>query len=174
MVTRVVFSTLVAAMALERLLELRKSRRNERRILALGGREHAPEQVPKMVALHASWLAGSWLEGSLCGKSAPPWLERVALAGFAGGRLLRKRAMRALGWRWNVRILTLPGVPLVTSGPYRRLRHPNYLGVALEIAALPLLRRAYVSALLFSVLNGLLLRARIREEQAALARARAR
>jgi len=171
MVTRGAFTALIAAVALQRLFELERSRCNERRIRAMGGSEHAPGQVAWMKALHTGWLAGSCLEVWLRRPAPPLGLVGSALAAFVAGQWLRRSAMRALGWRWNVRILTLPRAPLVAGGPYRHLRHPNYVGVALEIAALPLLGGAYWSALLFSVANAALLRARIREEQTALDRA---
>jgi methyltransferase len=92
----------------------------------------------------------------------------VAGIAFGAGQALRLIAIRTLGERWTVKVITLPGEPAVAHGIFRYLRHPNYLGVIIEIAALPMLHGAYLTALTFSVLNLLLLRARIRAEERAL------
>lgn len=121
-----------------------------------------------MKALHVGWFVSMVAEVG--------WLRRPfrpALAAAAGlvallGQALRYAAIRTLGRRWTVRIVTVPGRPPVRRGIYRHLRHPNYLGVALEIAAVPLLHTAYLTSLAFSIANALLLRTRIRAEEAAL------
>jgi methyltransferase len=136
-----------------------------------GGSEHAPEQLVWMKGLHTAWLIGSSLEVWLLRRKTSARLAGAALLAFAAGHTLRQSAMRALGWRWTVRIMTVPKAPLVKHGPYQYLRHPNYLGVAIEIAALPLVHGAYLSAAVFGIANALLLRARIRAEEAALSRA---
>jgi methyltransferase len=169
MVTRILFSALVAALSAQRLLELRKSRRNERELRRRGAREHAPGHFTAMRVLHGSWLAAMPLEVWLCRTRLVPGVAALALAGGAAGQFLRHAAMRALGPRWTVRIFTLPGEPAVTSGVYEYLRHPNYVGVALEIACVPLLHGAWRSALVFSALNAALLAVRIRSEEQALA-----
>jgi len=168
MVTKLAFSALALAVGVERLLELRKSRTNERRMRLRGGAEHVPRQLIWMKGLHTAWLAGSCAEVWLLERRTSPKLAGAAVLAFAAGHSLRRSAMRALGWRWTVRVMTVPKAPLVKHGPYRYLRHPNYLGVAIEIAALPLIHGAYLSAATFSLANALLLRARIREEEAAL------
>lgn len=168
MVTRTAFTALVAAVALQRLLELRRSARNEETIRARGGREHAPWQMPWMRGLHASWLVASLVEVWLVPRPFARPLAAAALVGLLVGQALRLSAMRTLGWRWTVRIMTVPGLRPVCRGIYRFVDHPNYLGVGLEIAALPLVHSAYVTSLAFSALNGLLLRWRIRAEEAAL------
>jgi methyltransferase len=168
MVTRALFTALVLFVAGERAIELERSRRNEAWIRARGGREHAPWQMPWMRALHAAWLLSSILEVWLERRPFVPWLAALAAVAFLGGQALRFTAMRTLGVRWTVRVMTIPGAPRVDRGIYRYVRHPNYLGVALEIVALPLIHSAYVTAAVFTVLNGLLLRRRIRAEEAAL------
>ena len=92
----------------------------------------------------------------------------VALLVFVTGQVLRLSAMRTLGWRWSVRIYTVPSMKPVATGIYRYLRHPNYLGVALEIAALPLVHGGWRTALVYTVLNAGLLAVRIKAEERAL------
>lgn len=162
------FISLVAIVAVQRLWELLRSRRHERALLARGGREHARGQMPWMSALHASWLLAMPLEVVLFGREASMGLAIAAGLVFLAGQGLRLAAMSALGERWTVRVITVPGAPPVDRGIFRWLRHPNYLGVVLEIAALPLVHGAWLTALLWSVANGALLFARIRAEESAL------
>lgn len=162
------FIGLVACVAVQRLWELSRSARNEARIRAAGGREHAPEQMAWMRALHVGWLIAMVLEVSLFDRAASASVTVVAVIAFLVGQGLRFAAMRALGPRWTVKIMTLPGHRAVSSGVFRWIRHPNYVGVTLELAALPLVGGAWVTAIVGSVLNGLLLHARIRAEEAAL------
>lgn len=167
--TRLVFVGIVILVGLQRLWELRVSRQHEAALLRQGATEHAPEQMAWMRAIHALWLFSAPLEVYWADRPFVPWLAACALAVFLVGQTLRLIAMRSLGPRWTVKIITLPqGAPPVSHAIYRYLRHPNYLGVILEIAALPLLHTAYVTALVFSVANGILLWFRIRAEEAAL------
>lgn len=168
MVTEVAFTALVLLIGLQRLFEVRRSRAHEHRLRAAGAREHAAWQVRVLAALHAAWLASAVVE---VWTLAPPfrgWLAFWALVLLAAGQLLRRSAMSALGERWTIRVMTLPGAPPVVRGPYRHLRHPNYVGVVLEIAALPLVHGAVWTAGAFSVANLALLAVRIRAEEAAL------
>lgn len=163
------FSALWLLIMLQRLWEVRLSRRHEAKLRAAGASEHAPEQMPWMVALHAAWLVSCLLEIWLLRRPWVPALAVPALLVFGLGQALRLTAMHTLGERWSVKILTLPrGEPAVARGVYRYLRHPNYVGVALEVAALPLVHSAYLTAALFSLLNALLLAWRIRAEERAL------
>jgi methyltransferase len=168
MVTELVFCALVTAVAVQRMIELRLSRKHENWLFAQGAREHAPGHFRWMQALHAAWLIAMPLEVLLLEPPFVPWLALVAFAVFAAGQALRYTARKTLGRRWTVRILTLQGVPAVDTGIYRYLRHPNYLGVILEIAALPLVHTAWRTALLFSVANAIVLAVRIRAEERAL------
>jgi methyltransferase len=167
MVTRA-FVCLLACVVVQRLLELRISKRNEATLREEGATEHAPEQMPWMIALHAGWLVCTLLEVLLFQRPFRLWLGLLALLVFCAGQALRLFAIQALGDRWTVKVITLPGAPAISDGIFRYLRHPNYLGVVLEIAALPLVHGAWFSALVFSILNGILLRARIRAEEQAL------
>jgi methyltransferase len=160
---------LVATVAIQRLLEVIYSRRNERILFEQGGREHAAGQLRPMKLLHTAWLMSAVAEVWLLAPPFRPWLAIAALAIFALGQTCRLLAMRALGHRWTIRVITLPATPPVAGGVYRWLRHPNYLGVILEIAALPLVHGAVYTSVLFSVANLLLLTWRIRAEEAALA-----
>jgi methyltransferase len=159
---------LLFCVVVQRLIEVWISRRNEAALLHEGASEHAPEQMPWMVTLHASWLVCSLLEVFLFDRPFRVWLAVLALLVFSAGQVLRMLAMHALDDRWTVKIITLPGAPAISDGIFRYVRHPNYLGVVLEIAALPLVHGAWLTALLFSIANGLLLRARIRAEEQAL------
>ena len=162
------FLGFVAALGVQRLFELRLSRRNERRILERGGREHAPETYPWIVTLHSAWFAAMLLEAFAGRRKFHPRLAGPAFGVFALGQALRLTAICTLGWRWSTRVMTVPGTAPVQHGIYRYIRHPNYLGVELEILAAPLLHSAYLTSLVFGVANILLLRDRIRREEQAL------
>ena len=162
------FAGFVAALAAQRLFELRLSRRNEQLIRQHGGQEHAPETYPWIVALHTAWLGSMLLEVFLGKRKFHPRLAKWALTVFALGQALRFTAIRTLGWRWSTRILIVPDVPPVRQGIYRYLRHPNYLGVQLEIFSAPLVHSAYLTSTVFSLANLWLLKDRIRREEQAL------
>ena len=168
MTTSQFFVALVVLVALERLAELRLSRRNESRLRELGAREHASAHFIAMQLLHTLWLASIVLEVTLLRPAFQLWVSAIAALCFGVGQCLRYAAIHALGGRWTVRVLTLPGAPPVAHGIYRYLRHPNYLGVILEIAALPLMHSAWRSAVVFSIANAVLLVVRIRQEERAL------
>jgi len=159
---------LLLAVIVQRLLEVRISRTNEAELRELGAREHAAEQMPIMIALHATWLVSCLLEVWLFHRPLTRWLALTSLVLFCAGQALRIFAISALGNRWTVKVITVPGKPPVVGGIFRYLRHPNYVGVVLEIFALPLIHGAYLTAILFSIANGLLLQRRIRAEEAAL------
>lgn len=168
--TRLAFSVLWLLVVVQRLWEVRLSRKHEAKLRAAGAIEHAAEQMPWMVALHTTWLAATLLEVWWLERPFVLWLAWPALLLFLLGQGLRLTAMRTLGERWTVKVITpTDGGPAVAHGIYRYVRHPNYAGVVLEIAALPLIHGAYLSAALFSALNALLLWRRIRAEEQALA-----
>jgi methyltransferase len=169
MVSRRIFTAFVVLLGLQRLLEMQLSRRNERVIQAKGGQETAPHQLQSMKLLHAAWLIAMPLEVYALKRPFLPLLAFLAAILFSAGQALRYTSIRSLGWRWTVRVMTVPGEFPIQTGIYQYLRHPNYLGVALEIAAAPLLHHAYWTALLFSGLNAVVLSRRIRVEERALA-----
>ena len=173
MTSVVLFVGLVALVGLERLVELAVSRRNLRWALSRGGVEFGRGHYPAIVAVHLGLLAGSvaevvWLDRPFVGLLGWPMLALVLAS-----QALRWWCIRTLGHRWNTRVVVVPGLPLVDSGPYRWLRHPNYVAVVAEGVALPLVHGAWLTAVLFSVLNGLLLTVRIRCEDRALSSAAA-
>jgi methyltransferase len=157
---------LLAAVTAERLAELWLARRNTAGLLARGAREFSPGHYPAIVILHAAWLASLWLFG---------WshsLNAIWLGMFVALQGLRAWVLMTLGRRWTTRIIVVPDAPLVTNGPYRFLSHPNYVVVVGEIAALPLCLGLPWLALVFSIANAIVLRIRIRAENAALAASR--
>lgn len=147
----------------QRLGELAWSRRNEARLRARGAVEHGRGHYPLFVLLHAFWLVALPLSAPATARP-DPWL----LGAFLALQPVRLWCIAALGERWTTRVLVPPGAPLVARGPYRVLRHPNYLVVALEIPLLPLAFAAVLPALVFGLLNLALLAWRIRVEEAAL------
>jgi methyltransferase len=160
----VIAATIILTLVtLQRLGELLLSRRNTTRLLARGGVEVGAGHYPLLVLLHAAWLITLWIFGR---NQEVRWL---ALAGFAALQVVRLWVLISLGSRWTTRIIVLPGEPLIVSGPYRYLSHPNYAIVAGEIALLPLALNLPWLAPVFSVLNGLALALRIRIEARALA-----
>jgi methyltransferase len=168
--TRVLYTVLVLAAAGGRLLELRIANRNRLALLARGAVEASSGHYPWMIALHSTWLAACLAEVWLLRRSFLPILAAVSLIVFLGAFALRMWVISTLGERWTTRIVCLPGASPITRGPYRWLRHPNYLAVVLEIASLPLVHTAWLTALVFSLLDGFLLRIRIRAEEEALQR----
>ena len=159
---------LVAVIVVQRLLELRVAARNLRWALANGGREYAPEHYPMMVALHGAWIAALLLEGTL-GGDAPSSLWWLWLGLFVVAQVGRYSVITTLGRYWNTRIVIVPGGKRIQRGLYRYFSHPNYIVVALEIAVAPLIFNAWVTALVFTLLNAaLLLLVRIPAEERAL------
>lgn len=159
---------LVAAVAMERLAELVVSRRNLAWSMERGGRESGRGHYPVMASLHAGLLAGCLIETFGVGRRYVPALGRPMLALVLASQCLRWWCILTLGHRWNTRIVIVPGLPLIRRGPYRRLRHPNYVAVVVEGAALPLVHSAWVTAVTFTALDAVVLRVRIRAENAAL------
>ncbi|MEM7481128.1 MAG: isoprenylcysteine carboxylmethyltransferase family protein [Acidobacteriota bacterium] len=166
--SRWIFTLAVAAVACERLVELVVSRRHERILRGRGAVEVGASHYPWMVALHTSFLAAGPLEAWLFGRPFIPWLGWIAAAVVAATMALRYWTIRTLGTRWTTRVLVLSEAPLVEGGPFRWLRHPNYLAVALELFALPLIHGAYGTALIWGILNLWLLKVRISIEDHAL------
>ncbi|OKK12956.1 hypothetical protein AMK09_29725 [Streptomyces sp. CB02488] len=162
------YTALVLAVAGERLAELVVALRNTRWALARGGVETGRAHYPAMVALHTALLLGCLLEVRLAERPFVPLLGWAMVAVVAAAQGLRWWCIRTLGHRWNTRVIVVPGLPLVTGGPYRLLRHPNYAAVAAEGLALPLVHGAWLTAALFTVLNAALMAVRVRCEEAAL------
>jgi methyltransferase len=156
-------------LAAERLVELRISRRHAAAALARGGVEVGQTHFRVMKLLHGAFLAACAAEVLLLDRPFLPALGWPMLGLALGAQALRYWAIASLGPHWNVRVIVVPGAPAVTSGPYRWLRHPNYVAVALEGLAVPLVHSAWWTALGFSLANAALLAVRIRCEERALA-----
>jgi methyltransferase len=155
----------MSLVGLQRLRELRLSRRLERDVAA--GRQAAAATYPLMVALHVALFAAPLCEVAALRRRPRAPLLWVGVLG--GATALRWWSIRTLGAAWNVRAIVPSDLRPVTAGPYRFVRHPNYLAVALEFLALPMAGGAWLSALVLSALNGLVLWDRIREEERLLA-----
>ena len=166
----VALATFLVYLVAQRTAELAISARNARRLLARGAREHGREHLPLLILLHAFFPIALIAEviglHAHPGRLAPLWATL-----WLAAQGVRWAAMRALGEHWNIRVIVLPGAPLIRRGPYRWLRHPNYLAVVVEILAAPLMFGAWRTALAFSAANLFALRVRIRCEERALANA---
>jgi methyltransferase len=170
MVSVYAYLAFLALLGGERLLELVISRRNARLALARGGVELGRRHFRVMTLLHGSLFVACAAEVVLLERAFVPALGYPMLALALAAQGLRYWAIRSLGRCWNVRVIVVPGERAVARGPYRFVRHPNYLAVVLEMAAVPLVHGAYVTALVYSALNAVLLAVRIRCEERALAR----
>lgn len=162
------FVLLVLAVGVERLVELRVARRNLAWARARGGIEVGAGHYPVMVVLHVGLLVGALVEVLVADRPFVPALGVVMLAVVVGAQVLRWWCIRTLGPQWNTRIVVVPGLPLVSTGPYRLLRHPNYVAVVAEGTALPLVHSAWITAAVFTAANAALLAVRIRAEDTAL------
>jgi methyltransferase len=159
---------LVALLAVTRLLELRVSRRHRQALLRSGARPVEERGFLGMVSLHVGVLVGAIVEPLVTRPAVPLWLGLTAAAGVIGANLLRLAAIRSLGEHWNVRVIDSTELGVVTSGPYRFVRHPNYVAVFLELLLLPLVQGAWLTAALGSALHVFVLRRRILLEEAVL------
>lgn len=162
------YTGLVLLVCAERVAELVVARRNTLWSRRRHGVEHGGGHYPVMVALHTALLAGCLLEPALTHRPFLPALGWPALALFFAAQALRWWCIAALGPRWNTRVIVVPELALVSGGPYRWLRHPNYVAVVVEGAALPLVHSNWVTACLFTLLDAPLLVTRVRCENAAL------
>ncbi|GAB2745746.1 isoprenylcysteine carboxyl methyltransferase family protein [Streptomyces bullii] len=165
------YSLLVLAVAAERVAELVVARRNAAWTLARAGVERGRGHYPVMVVLHTGLLVCCLLEPVLADRPFLPALGWPMLGAAVLAQALRWWCIATLGPYWNTRVIVVPGARLVGGGPYRFLRHPNYLAVVVEIAALPLVHSAWLTATVFSVANAVLLGVRVRCENAVLAQA---
>ena len=163
------YTVLILLVAVERVAELVVARRNASWSRAHGGVAYGDGHYPVMVALHTGLLVGCLVETWLAPRPFQPLLGWPMLALTLGAQALRWWCIGTLGPRWNTRVIVVPGLPLVRSGPYRLLRHPNYLAVVVEGIALPLVHGAWLTATGFTLLNLPLLAVRLRCENAALA-----
>ena len=166
-----VYYTLLVVIAFERVAELVVSQRHAADLLRRGGVEYGRGHFPVMVALHVALLVGCWVEPLVLHRTFITPLGWTMLAVVLAANALRWWCIATLGSRWTARVIVIPGMPLVRSGPYRWFAHPNYVAVVVEGAALPLVGSAWITACVFTVLNAALLTVRLRCETRALAAA---
>jgi methyltransferase len=159
------FHAVLLIVALQRAGELVLAHSNTGRLLRLGATEIDRAGYKYIVVLHAGWFAALLM--AVPAATPPNW---PLLALFGVLQLARIWVIASLGRRWTTRLIVLPGAPPVVRGPYRRLRHPNYLIVVAELAILPLAFAAVAIAVIFSACNVALLLRRIRLEDAAFGR----
>jgi methyltransferase len=162
------FTGLVLAVAVGRVVELSISQRRRRGMRARGVQAVDERYFAAMVILHAAILGGALVEAWTTARPAIPWLSAAAVALVFGASLLRWWVIATLGPHWNVRIMASTSMGVVSDGPYRFLRHPNYVAVFVELAALPLVHAAYVTAALGAVAHVWVLAQRIRAEEEVL------
>ncbi|HWF45221.1 MAG TPA: isoprenylcysteine carboxylmethyltransferase family protein [Candidatus Kapabacteria bacterium] len=162
------FVALVLIFIVERLLELRSAKRNTRRLLEQGGREFGAQHYSWIVAMHVMFFASLIVEFQLKNRPLSPfWIVPFCILLFA--QALRFWSRAALNGRWTSRVIVVPGERLVSNGPYRFLSHPIYLAVVLELFSLPLIFNLYITCVVFTIANAVVLFAiRIPEERRAL------
>lgn len=170
-----IFIALVAATIGQRILELLRSRSNQATMREQGfQRVDSSRSYRCMVVVHATWFVAMLIEHVIAPRELLAFVPWIALVVFVFAQLLRLWALRSLGSQWNVQIMAPGGdkdqLGLVAIGPYRYVRHPNYLAVILEFVALPLVGNAPVTAVVWSCLNGIVLFFRIQHEEKHLQR----
>ncbi|HEY4794853.1 MAG TPA: isoprenylcysteine carboxyl methyltransferase family protein, partial [Mycobacterium sp.] len=148
---------LILAVGVERLIELFVAKRNARWAFSQGGKEFGHNHYPVMVTLHTALLLGCVLEVWGLHRPFIGWLGWPMLAVAAASQVLRWWCVTTLGRRWNTLVIVVPNAPLVRRGPYRFLHHPNYVAVVAEGVALPLVHTAWLTAIVFTLANWLLL-----------------
>jgi methyltransferase len=158
---------ILALVVLQRVGELWYASRNTRALKARGAIEYGQGHYPLIVLIHASWLIAI-----ASGIRREPSVHSIPLVLFAALQAMRIWIIATLGPYWTTRIISVPAEPLVHRGPYRFVRHPNYLVVTGEMAIFPLVFGQMTNAIVFSALNAVLLAWRIRQENGALQRRR--
>jgi methyltransferase len=170
---RMWYFALLVVVAAERVAELVRARRNAQTTLSRGGREYGRRHYSVMVALHTGFLVSCLVEVVVADRPFLPPLGVTMLMLVLLAQALHWWCIITLGDAWNTRVIVVPGSHRVSSGPYRLVRHPNYVAVVVEIAALPLVHSAWLTAAAFTLANAAMLTVRIRCENAALAQLRA-
>lgn len=166
--TRWLYTGFVALLALERLYEVSVSKRNAKRAFSQGAIEVGLRHYRVMTMFHAAFLLACVAEPWLLDREPPGIEGLVALIGAFLAQALRYWAISTLGERWNTRVIVTPGATPITAGPYRFIKHPNYVAVAVEMVSVPLVYGSWITALVFSIGNAALLSVRIRAEERAL------
>jgi methyltransferase len=162
------YLALLGALAVERIVELIISARNARWAFARGAIEAGRGHYPAMAAFHTLFIAACAAEALIFKRTFPGIVGWIALGGALTAQALRYWAVATLGRRWNTRIIVVPGAAPVTGGPYRFVRHPNYVAVVIEMICVPMIYGCWITAVAFSAGNAMLLRFRIKAEESAL------
>jgi len=162
------YLVLVGLIAVDRLVEMAYSRHNQRAMSERGARKVRDPAFMGMVLLHAGYLCAAPLEVALLSRPFLPWLGYPALAVLAGANMLRVWAIRSLSLHWNMQIVASQSLGPVATGPYRWIRHPNYVAVFFEVPALPLVHTAWITAVTATLVHTLLLKRRIAAEERVL------
>jgi methyltransferase len=162
------YLALLGALGAERIIELIISARHARWAFAHGATEVGAGHYPAMAAFHTSFILSCAGEAIILGRTFPAILGWIALGGALIAQALRYWAIATLGRHWNTRIIVLPEIAPVASGPYRFMRHPNYLAVVIEMICVPMIYGCWITAIVFSAGNAILLRVRIKAEESAL------
>lgn len=166
--SQVLYELGLAMLALERLNELRLSSRNAKKAFGRGATEVGHGQYRVMVVFHSLFFVACSIEVIVWNRPFPGILGYGALIGALGAQVLRYWAIATLGDRWNTRIIVFPHLDPIRDGPYRYLRHPNYLAVMLEMTCVPLVHGCWITASIYTLGNAVLLTARVRTEELAL------
>ena len=166
--SRALYVALIAVVATLRLVELRISKRNQQRITARGAKKAPEKRFPDMVALHTAVLAGAAAEAIFLHRPFIPLLAAPMAALFLAANGLRWWVIRTLGTHWNVQVMDSARLGVITSGPYRWMRHPNYSAVFVEMFSLPLIHTAWLTAAIGTTLHAWVLHGRIAAEERVL------
>lgn len=161
------FLIIISIVIIQRLIELFVAKRNEKWMLSQGAFEAGAKHYPVMVSMHIAFFVSLLLEVTVFVRPLSPiWLFFLII--FILAQAFRVWCLYSLGKFWNTKIIILPGANVIQKGPYRFMRHPNYVIVAIELLVLPLLFSAYFTAVIFTLLNIGMLSVRIPAEEKAL------
>ena len=166
--SRALYVGLIAVVAALRLVELRISKRNQQRLAAQGATKAADPRFPAMVALHTAVLAGAAAEVVFLQRPFIPLLAAPMGALLLAANVVRWWVIRTLGEHWNVQVMNSTGIGVITTGPFRYVRHPNYAAVFVEMLALPLIHCAWITAFAGSVAHVIVLSQRLATEERVL------
>jgi methyltransferase len=158
----------ILAIGVERLAGLAVAKRNPRWSIAHGGKEFDRGHYPVIAIMHALLLVACIVEVGAMHRPFIPWLGWPMVTVVLLSTVIRWWCIAVLGKRWNTRIIVIPGDPPIRRGPYRWMNHPNYAAVTAEVAALPLVHSAWLTAIVFTIANALVRNVRIRDENTAL------
>jgi methyltransferase len=162
------YLAMLVALGAERIAELIISARNARWAFAHGATESGTGHYPAMAAFHTLFILACGAEAIFFGRAFPAVVGWIALGGALCAQGLRYWAVATLGPRWNTRVIVLPNDAPVTSGPYRFMRHPNYLAIVIEMICVPMIYGCWRTVIVFSAGNAIMLRVRIKSEESAL------